>query len=157
MPSTSLAIETEQSAIPAIASKSDKIERVTGKVRVAIERMVWDGLPRSKAAEAAGLSEHGLYKAFRKPPVKAFYMAQLEVLRTSERARNIHTLVDVRDQESNQMARVQAVKALEQIDDVEQASRGSQMQPGMQIVIVTGAPVTQVSAHPIKTIEQSDG
>jgi hypothetical protein len=45
-----------------------------------------------KAAKKAGISEHGLYKALRKPPVKAAYLAELDVLRTSERARNIHTL-----------------------------------------------------------------
>lgn len=123
----------------AIPLKPSKIERVTGKVRVAIEAMVWDALPRAKAAEHAGISEHGLYKALRKPPVKAYYMAQLDVLRTSERARNIHTLAEVRDQTSNQMARVQAVKVLEQIDDGETANRGSQALPGLQIVIVQGS------------------
>ncbi|MDB5937584.1 MAG: hypothetical protein JWQ01_4928 [Massilia sp.] len=134
--STSMAIAPSD-RLPALPNdaKSDKIERVTGKVRTAIEAMVWDGLPRAKAAEKAGISEHGLYKAFRKPPVKAFYLAQLDVLRTSERARNIHTLAEVRDQTSNQMARVQAVKALEQISDDEQVNRTAQTAPGMVIVI----------------------
>jgi hypothetical protein len=139
MTDTAIAPARNASTTPKIASKHTKIERVTGKVRVALEAMVWDCLPRAKAAKKAGISEHGLYKALRKPPVKAFYMAQLEVLRTSERARNIHTLVDVRDQKKNQMARVQAVKALEQIDDVEHASRGTQMQPGLQIVVIQSA------------------
>lgn len=148
MPTTGQAIQIadKQPQPPLIPPKPDKIERVTGKVRVAIDSMVWDGLPRSKAAEFAGLSEHGLYKALRKPPVKAYYMAQLDILRTSERARNIHTLAEVRDQTTNQMARVQAVKALEQIDDSEQASRGSQALPGLQIVIVQGSQPATISA-----------
>lgn len=97
--------------------------------------MVWEGLPRSKAAEKAGISEHGLYKALRKPPVKAFYLSELDVLRTSERARNFHTLVDIRDQTSNQMARVNAVKALEQISDETQAGSAASRMPGVLIVV----------------------
>lgn len=128
------AVTTSQ--LPAKASKDAKITRVTGKVRAAIEAMVWDCLPRDEAAAKAGISPHGLYKALRKPPVKAAYLAELEVLRTSERARDIHTLNEVRDQTSNQMARVQAVKTKWQIEDGEDAARGKQAVPGLQIVIV---------------------
>jgi len=88
------------------------VGRVTGKLRVAIEKMVFEGLKRPEAAAAAGLSDHGLRQALRKPHVKAAYMSELQVLRDSERARNVHALVDVRDGD-NQMARVQAVKQLE--------------------------------------------
>ena len=135
---TAISTDKPSASLPTRPS-NPKLERVTGKVRIAIEAMVWDGLPRDQAAAKAGISEHGLYKALRKPPVKAAYLSELDVLRTSERARNIHTLAEVRDQTSNQMARVQAVKALEQID--EQAAEGSGRSnalPGLQIVVVTG-------------------
>ncbi len=137
-----------QPSPPAIPLKSEKIERVTGKVRLAIEAMIWEGLPRNQAAAKAGISEHGLYKALRKPPVKAFYMHELDVLRTSERARDIHTLNEVRDQTSNQMARVQAVKAKWQIEDGETGARSANSLPGLQIVIVQGnaaAPMVDVT------------
>lgn len=116
--------------------------QVTGKLKVAIEAMVWLALPRAQAAEHAGLTEHGLYKALRKPPVRAAYLAELEVLRTSERARNIHTLAEVRDQTDNQMARVQAVKALEQMDeqDVSRGRSTATNHPGLVIVINSGQP-----------------
>lgn len=120
------------------ASKPGKELRITRKVRTAIHAMVWEGLKRADAAEKAGIKDNSLYIALRRPDVKAFYMRELDVLRTSERARNIHTLAEVRDQTSNQMARVQAVKALEQID--EQAAEGSGRSnalPGLQIVVVT--------------------
>ena len=60
------------------------------------------------------------------------------MLRTSERARNIHALVSVRDDGANDMARVAAVKTLEQIDHVEAARGGSgeQVLPGLVITIV---------------------
>jgi hypothetical protein len=132
-------------------NKRTEIERITPKVRTAIEAMVWQALPRSAAAEAAGISEHGLYKALRKAPVRAFYLAELDVLRTSERARNIHTLAEVRDQTSNQMARVQAVKALEQISDDSAAGSTASQVPGVVVQIINttpaAAPVIQHDGH----------
>ena len=120
------------------ASKPAETLRISGRNKVALDAMVYEGLNRKEAAAKAGLKDHALYVALTKPHVKGYYTSQLEVLRTSERARNIHTLAEVRDQTSNQMARVQAVKALEQIDDGETANRGSQALPGLQIVIVQG-------------------
>lgn len=119
--------------------------------------MVWDNKCDNDAAVQVGISVLYLRAELKKPHIRSYYRGQLEVLRERESSRNIHTLIEVRDQKANQMARVQAVKALEQIDDVEHGSRGIQSQPGMQIVIVTGSPLTQVSAHPMKTIEHSDG
>jgi hypothetical protein len=157
MPSTSLAIETEQPAIAAIASKSDKTLRITGKVRAAIDLMVWTGLKRDEAAQQSGMKDNSLYVALTRPDVKAYYLRQCEVLRTSGRARRIHRLEAMLEQDDNKAAVINAALALDRIGEADAISRGTQMQPGMQIVIVTGTPLTQVSAHPIKTIEQSDG
>lgn len=120
--------------------KSDKPLRVTGKNKAAIDAMVWEGLKRRDAAEKAGLKDHALYVALTKPHVKAYYLAQLDVLRTSERARNIHTLAEVRDQTSNQMARVQAVKALEQISDDPVGASTASQSPGVVVQIINQAP-----------------
>jgi hypothetical protein len=114
---------------------------VTGKVRKAIDAMVWLGLSRDEAAAHAGLAVHSLYQAFRKPSVKSHYLRELDVLRTSERARNVHALIEVRSQPDNQMARVQAVKALEQLSDTDQGRGGAApAQPGIVIQIVTNSP-----------------
>lgn len=156
MPSTGSALSVSDKLSTSLVEqpKSSPIERVTGKVRTAIEAMVWEGLPRSKAAEKAGISEHGLYKALRKPPVKAFYMEQLDVLRTSERARNIHALVEVRDGTGNAMARVGAVKVLEQISDEAGSHRSSVTPPGLTIIIENGSSLTQPAP---RIINNDDG
>jgi hypothetical protein len=113
---------------------------VTGKLKTAIDAMVWAGARRPEAALLAGMTDHSLRAALKKPHVKQHYLAELGVLRESERARNIHALVDVRDTAENAMARVGAVKALEQLS--EQADdRGRSvvgLQPGLIIEIVTG-------------------
>lgn len=135
-------------------------ERITGKVRTAIEAMVWDGLPRAQAAEKAGISEHGLYKALRKPPVKAFYLSELEVLRTSERAANIHALREVRDAKSNQMATVAAVKVLEQLTDQASERGAAGATPGVVVQIVNQLTAghqiqhpTQIDAKPLMQLD----
>ena len=134
-------------------AKPDRAVQITGKVRVAIDAMVWEGLPRKEAAIRAGISEHGLYKAFRKAPVRQHYLNELEVLRTSERARNIHALAEVRDG-TNQMARVAAVKALEQLSEETQGRSGASVaSPGLTVMIING-PVAPRETQ-IKEIDQS--
>ena len=113
--------------------------RVTGKLRRAIEAMVWGASCRAEAAAAAGLKDHSVREALRKPHVKAFYRGQLDVLRTSERARNIHALVRVRDSDRNPMAVVAAVKALEQLRDDGPGGSTQPIAPGLVVLINTTA------------------
>jgi hypothetical protein len=120
---------------PTSPRKPDKTLRVTGKIRVAIEAMVWDGLPRAQAAEKAGISEHGLYKAFRKPPVKAFYLKELEVLRSSERARSLFRMVELREQDDNKMVAFNAAKELAGSAEDQRAGAQAQSLPGLVVQI----------------------
>lgn len=114
--------------------------RCTGRLKRAIDAMVWEGLKRDDAAASAGMTVHSVREALRRPHVKAYYLQQLDVLRTSERARNLLALTEVRDQRDNQMARVQAVKALEQLSDTDQGRGGAApAQPGLTIQIITNS------------------
>jgi hypothetical protein len=152
MSSTSTDVTVANHAKP--PSKPDKTLKVTGKNKAAIDLMVWEGLKRRDAANQAGLKDHALYVALTKPHVKAYYMEQLDVLRTSERARNIHALVEVRDASGNAMARVGAVKALEQISDEAGSHRSSATPPGLTIIIENGASLTQPAP---RIINNDDG
>jgi len=105
--------------------------------------MVWKGSRRDDAAKANSMSIHGLREALRKPHVKAFYLAELGVLRESERPKTFHRLCDLRDQDENKNAAVAAAKALEQISD-EQMTRpnATVTSPGVIIrVLVPQSPV----------------
>lgn len=125
------------SKLAPISTKVGKIERVTGKVRTAIDAMVWEGLPRSEAAAKAGISEHGLYKALRKPPVKAAYLAECEMLRLSGKARRIHRLNDMVEQNDNKAAVINAAVALENMgSDNPLSANGNQRAPGVVIQII---------------------
>lgn len=100
--------------------------------------MVWDGLTDNEAAIKVGMTVTNIRLALKEPHVRVYYREALHVLRTRESARNIHTLAEVRDQKTNQMARVQAVKALEQLDDEVTTRRGSGFSaaPGLIINII---------------------
>jgi hypothetical protein len=113
---------------------------VTGKLKTALDAMVWDNLKRKDAAEKAGLADSSLRFAFRKPHVMAYYHAELKALRDNLRAHNVHRLDKIADGSKNDMARVAAVKALELISDQadERTRPGSQLLPGLRIVIIGG-------------------
>jgi len=111
--------------------------KVTGKLRTACDAMVFEGRPYDEAARSVDMTVAAMRKALAKPHVQAYLRVQREVLRTSLCGGNILALAYVRDQTDNQMARVQAVKALEQIGE-EQARTASPSTPGLVVVINTG-------------------
>lgn len=90
--------------------------KVTGRMRVALEALVFDGLRVPEAAQVAGLQRSTLYGALHRPFYAQAYKDLLKVRRESERARNIHRLAEIRDQDSNMNAAVAATKALEGIE-----------------------------------------
>jgi hypothetical protein len=139
MPDNSLPITLPTRQAAAIEGRSRR-GAVTGKLRTALDLMVWSGEKRADAAEKAGLADCSLRAALRKPHVLQHYNAELAALRTSLRARNVHRLDTIADTSKNDMARVAAVKALEVIADQadEKQRPGLQMLPGLQIVIVSG-------------------
>jgi hypothetical protein len=124
--------------------------KVTGRLRAALLDMVWKGSRRDDAAKANNMSIHGLREALRKSHVKQFYLAELGVLRESERPRTFHRLCDLRDQDENRNAAVAAARTLEQICD-EQPSKPNMPSPGVTIRIlnVTQQPVQSIEAKVI--------
>src|SRR5258707_14279030 len=80
------AFPTRQAA--AIPGRSAR-NKVTGKLRTALDLMVWSGERRAEAAEKAGLADSSLRFALRKPHVLQHYNAELAALRTSLRAKNV--------------------------------------------------------------------
>jgi hypothetical protein len=143
---------TRQAA--AIEGRSKRLG-VTGKLRAAIEAMIWEGLPRKEAAEKAGLADASIRFAIRKAHVLAHYNAELAALRTSLRARNVHRLDTIADTSGNDMARVASIKALEQMADTADQLHGpgQTATPGVQIVIMMREPAAKVADLPVINIE----
>jgi hypothetical protein len=135
MPSTSVAPANQSN----LEAKQPKTPWVTGKVKAAIEAMVWQGLKRDQAAQLAGMKDNSLYVAFRRPEVKAFYLAQCEMLRLSGKARRIHRLNEMVEQDDNKAAVVNAAMALERMgDDNPASSLNNSRSPGVVVIIQQG-------------------
>ena len=132
----------QAAAIPGRSARN----KVTGKLKTALDLMVWENLRRKEAAAKAGLADASLRFAFRKPHVMAYYHAELAALRNNLRAHNVHRLDKIADSSANDMAKVAAVKALEIIADQadERHRPGTGLQPGLQIVIVNGTTAPKV-------------
>lgn len=129
--------------------------RVTGKLSLAIDLMIEQGLTWDKAAIQVKLTVRSMRLAMQRPHVIRFLRERREVFRSHASAGNIRRLVQMRDQDENKMAVVQAIKALEQIGEDQSATRGVASSPGMVIVVVKqGADAIEViPSTPMRTIE----
>jgi hypothetical protein len=135
-------------------------------LRLAIEAMIWQSARRSEAAAIGGMTDHSLRAALKKPHVKAALMHEMEVLKTSERPRNISALVNIRDFSENDMARLGAAKTLEAMsEESTDRARGTVTLPGLIIEIHNPSPADRaqdrlvavtpptIDAEPVRQIE----
>lgn len=120
--------------------------KVTGRLKRALDLMVWERLTDNKAAVEAGLTISALRMALQRPHVAAYYKAQREVLRQREAPANIHRLLEIRDA-ANNMPAVQAIKVLEQLgDEANGRAAATVAAPGLVVVINTGGSEQSISA-----------
>ena len=115
--------------------------KVSGRLKRVLDAMVWEAASRKDAAQTAGMSDHSVRQALKRPHVMAYYNSECEVLRLSGRAKRLHRLDELASQDANKNAAVAAIKVAEGIAD-EQAMRapGMQRAPGVVIVIQQPAP-----------------
>lgn len=150
---TSVTVEQPTRQAVAVVDRSAR-GRVTGKLRRAIEAMVWDAARRPEAAASAGLTDHSLRSALKKPHVAAYYRAECEHRRNSGRARRIQRLEEIADQSVNLNAAVAAIKTAETLgegSDVSGARGAAAQSPGF-IINIVNAPSTQPQP---RQVEQS--
>ena len=122
------------------------VKHIRPALRAALMEMVWSGKHRAEAARAVGMTDHSLREALRKPHVKQAYLAELEVLRLSARARAFHRLVELSEQDDNKGAAVAAVRTmvLEGEDAAHRGAGGVPQQPRIVIQIVSTADAVKV-------------
>jgi hypothetical protein len=138
---------TQPAKPPRSETRSD---RITPKVRAAIEQMVWNGLPFDQAAQVAGMHVAAMRKALNRPHVMALLKSEMQVLRSSEHPRSIHRLAQIRDA-ANNMPAVVAAKHL--LENEQTNSNTNNTSPGVTIRIVNQAAL--VAAVP-RSEEASD-
>lgn len=145
---------TRRKLVPQTAGPVDKRRRKRGltvAVRTALDAMIYERCTRAQACERAGFTERALYLALEKPEVAAYFNRALDVLRTGERASNLHRLTDLRDQNDNRAAAVKAIQVLEQLDAEANARPGSGSQTAGVIIRIVN--VAQPAPPQPRTID----
>jgi len=93
------------------------------------------------AAKLAGIPGHRLREYLTKPTARAFLMGERKAFLSEICGGNEASLKDIRDKSGNAMARVCAIKALEELNaDERNRSAAASMRPGLTIRIVPAIP-----------------
>lgn len=139
----STAVATTSNDLPA-APKPDKPKRVDirGKLKRALDLMVYGDESGKRydhitAPRAVGFSTSAMRKALERPHVVRYLQEQKQVFRKSLSAANIHVLGEIRDDSGNAMARLGAVKLLEQMDERAPAASSAyrNVTPGVVVIV----------------------
>lgn len=146
MSDTNTAIETSSTSASPLAplhhtqtaTTRNERRRVTGRMKVALDSMVFEGLSFNQAATNAGLTVRTMRYALERPHVLRYLREQKQVFRASVSASNIHKLAELRDTAGNAMAQLGAIKVLEQIDNDPQSQSNVVRSPGFVIVVNAG-------------------
>lgn len=136
--------DQQQPSTPAIR-KNGRPPRVTGQLAVALKAIAWDGAELHEAAQAAGMKTRNLRLALEKRHVLAFLKEQREVFRSYVSAQNIRHAKELRDTSKNAMARLGAMKYIDNVADEATISAARARAPG--VVIVIGDPAAAHTAH----------
>lgn len=131
--------------------------RVQGKLAIAIDLIVFDGLAMDAAAKRAGLTTYTVRQAFGRSHVIAHLKRRREVFRATVCGANVHRLAEIRDA-ANNIPAVQAIGMLERMDSEPGATRATQATPGL-VIVVQGSPKTiehaPQRALDVRTIENT--
>lgn len=137
--STAVAVTPDQTP-----AKTEKTRRayIGGKLKRALDLMVYgdeDGnrYDHVTAPRKVDYSNVSMRKALQRPDVLRYLNEQKQVFRKSLSAGNIHVLGEIRDDSGNAMARLGAVKLLEQMDQQApaQSAANRNVTPGVVVVI----------------------
>jgi hypothetical protein len=86
---------------------------VSGRLKVALDDMTWNGTPWEEAARKANLTVRAMRLAMKRPVVLKYLRAERGILLASLSAGNLHALRNLRNQDENRAAAVQAARTLE--------------------------------------------
>jgi hypothetical protein len=90
---------------------------VSGRLKTALDDMVWNATPWEEAARKANLTVRSMRLAMRRPHVLSYLRDERRVLLATASPKNLKRLGELRDQDSNMAAAVTAAKTLEALAD----------------------------------------
>ncbi len=89
---------------------------LTDTARRMVAEMVWSGLTRTQAVDKIGITRNYGYQLLRRPEVMEHYRAEVDVLRNSGKARLVHRLEALSEQDASPTAAVRAAQVLLSLD-----------------------------------------
>jgi hypothetical protein len=113
--------------------RPSKPRRVTGKLRVAIDAIVHQGLEMDEAAALAGMTTRNVRMALDRPWVRAHLRQERARLVDELTAANPHHLRTMRAGSPNQMVRLAAVRTLEDIGNGGGGGRGTSVNVNVNV------------------------
>jgi hypothetical protein len=121
--------------------KPDKQERITAKLRTAIDRMVFgdengNPLDWDDAGRSVQIPARSMRRALERPYVRQYLMQQRQVLRAALSSKNLLRLDALADQKVNLGAAVKAAQIIEAVSDEALTTRPMVGAPGVVIRIV---------------------
>jgi hypothetical protein len=134
-----------------IQERKNRALKVKGKLREAIDLIVFEGADLQTASSKSGLTSYTLRQAFARPHVIAHLKARREVLRESLCGSNILRLGQIRDA-ANNMPAIQAIRDLEGIGERQHsAASGASASVGLTIRIIN-----QSASQPMIDVTPND-
>ena len=99
----------------------DKRERITGKLRHALDLMIWgnktgEPLDWQDAARSVNISARSMRKSLERSAVRQYLQSQKQVLRACLSAKSLSRLDELATQRSNMNAAVSAIRAIDEGD-----------------------------------------
>jgi hypothetical protein len=124
---------------------------VSGRIRVVIEAIVFEGMTRAQAAEKAGLPIQSARSMLCQPKYLKAMERALQVRRTLERPRNFQRMVELRDQDRHLPVALAAARTLDGLGDRGSVANGAGsvtvnvMSPGW----IIQPPAARMQANPL--------
>jgi hypothetical protein len=144
---------------PLVASRPAPVRaaRVPQAIRAAITTMVEEGLDFVAAGKRHSVTAQMMRRWLGRAEAITYLRKERARFRQSVCAQNEFVLAEIRDDsDGNQMARVHAVRALEQLADGEVARPSNAPQPGIQIVIRHEPAPIDITPRPSQIIDAGE-
>ena len=139
-------------ADPHYPAKDGSKRTIRKPLRMALEKMVNEGLKRAEAAKAVGMTDHSLREALRRPHVQAYRRALMDELRTSEGHRSYLKLTELREKAASEHVQMESAKFVAGVSGIspvqkQEVTHSGQVQVGYVIDL----------SPPMKDVTPKDG
>jgi hypothetical protein len=127
-----------------------KHKEIKGKLRLALDKMIWEGLDWRDAAREVDLELSAMRKSFAKSSVLSYIRQQRQMLRASISTKNDFRLAQIRD-DGNGMPALKAIAMLDAPIDAAAAAQRNGVTPsiGVTIQVLSSQPATRQIEPPI--------